>query len=77
LAIVLSVLRFTDSDYPFGIFKLFFMAIVLSCDVRYDFHGKIMFGSTSLPLVLLTFVLYLRYLYLFKHTVVYVDFIMI
>ena len=23
LAIVLSVLRFTDSDYPFGIFKLF------------------------------------------------------
>jgi len=22
LAIVLSVLRFTDSDYPFGIFKL-------------------------------------------------------
>ena len=22
--IVLSVLRFTDSDYPFGIFKLFF-----------------------------------------------------
>ena len=24
LAIVLSVLRFTDFDYPFGIFKLFF-----------------------------------------------------
>jgi len=24
LAIVLSVLRFTDSNYPFGIFKLFF-----------------------------------------------------
>ena len=24
LAIVLSVLRFTDSDYPFGIFKLFY-----------------------------------------------------
>jgi hypothetical protein len=24
LAIVLSVLRYTDSDYPFGIFKLFF-----------------------------------------------------
>ena len=23
LAIVLSVLRYTDSDYPFGIFKLF------------------------------------------------------
>jgi hypothetical protein len=50
---------------------------LLSCDVRYDFHGKTMFGSTSFPLVLLTFVLYLRYLYLFTHTVVYVDFIMI
>jgi hypothetical protein len=24
LAIVLSVLRYADSDYPFGIFKLFF-----------------------------------------------------
>ena len=24
LAIVLSVLRFTDSDYPFGILKLYF-----------------------------------------------------
>jgi hypothetical protein len=24
LAIVLSVLRFTDADYPFGIYKLFF-----------------------------------------------------
>jgi hypothetical protein len=24
LAIVLSVLQYTDSDYPFGIFKLFF-----------------------------------------------------
>jgi hypothetical protein len=27
LAIVLSVLRFTDSDYPFGIFKLFFLLL--------------------------------------------------
>jgi hypothetical protein len=26
LAIVLSVLRFTDSDYPFGIFKLFLLS---------------------------------------------------
>jgi hypothetical protein len=25
LAIVLSVLQFKDSDYPFGIFKLFFL----------------------------------------------------
>ena len=27
LAIVLSVLRFTDSDYPFGIFKLFLICV--------------------------------------------------
>jgi hypothetical protein len=27
-AIVLSVLRFTASDYPFGIFKLFFVLVV-------------------------------------------------
>jgi hypothetical protein len=27
LAIVLSVLRFTDSDYPFGVFKLFLIWI--------------------------------------------------
>jgi hypothetical protein len=29
LAIVLSVLRFTDSDYPFGIFKLFLILLWL------------------------------------------------
>jgi ABC-type Co2+ transport system permease subunit len=29
LAIVLSVLRFTDSDYPFGIFKLFLVVFQL------------------------------------------------
>jgi hypothetical protein len=29
LAIVLSVLRFTDSEYPFGLFKLFFININL------------------------------------------------
>jgi hypothetical protein len=29
LAIVLSVLRFTDSDYPFGIFKLFLQFFVV------------------------------------------------
>jgi hypothetical protein len=34
LAIVLSVLRFTDSDYPFGIFKLFFK--VLDTDYEYS-----------------------------------------
>ena len=30
LSIVLSVLRFTDSDYPFGIFKLYFTFIYCS-----------------------------------------------
>jgi hypothetical protein len=29
LAIELSLLRFTDSDYPFGIFKLFFYWAIL------------------------------------------------
>jgi len=28
LAIVLSVLRYMDSDYPFGIFKLFFTSLL-------------------------------------------------
>jgi len=35
LAIVLSVLlRFTDSDYPFGIFKLFFLQYISAQDFR-------------------------------------------
>jgi len=29
LAIVLSVLRYTDSDYPFGIFKLFLTFLLI------------------------------------------------
>ena len=36
LAIVLSVLRYTDSDYPFGIFKLF-----LSLLRKYVMHSQI------------------------------------
>jgi hypothetical protein len=32
LAIVLSVLRYTDSDYPFGIFKLL---LILTVSVLY------------------------------------------
>ena len=27
LSIVLSVLRYTDSDYPFGVFKLFLLSL--------------------------------------------------
>ena len=35
LAILLSVLRFRDSDYPFGIFKLFLRTVLrASCRVR-------------------------------------------
>jgi hypothetical protein len=34
-AIVLSVLRYTDSDSPFGIFKLF---LVKSRDLNIDLH---------------------------------------
>ena len=41
LAIVLSFLRFTDSDCPFGIFKLFF---VLSClNKNYMYNIKCIF----------------------------------
>ena len=35
LAIVLYVLLFTDSDYPFDIFRLFFIQIVVSDDEQY------------------------------------------
>ena len=31
LAIVLSVLRYTDSDCPFGIFKLFLFSLLIKC----------------------------------------------
>jgi hypothetical protein len=35
LTIVLSVLlRFTDSDYPFGIFKLFLSPVYFLCDTE-------------------------------------------
>jgi hypothetical protein len=32
LIIVLSVLRFTDIDYPFGIFKFFLLEDLVMCD---------------------------------------------
>jgi hypothetical protein len=38
LAIVLSVLRFTDSDYLFGIFKLFWHKTLIFC-IMYDQHN--------------------------------------
>ena len=30
---VMSVLRFTDSDYPFGIFKLFLVIDLMTCSI--------------------------------------------
>ena len=43
LSIVLSVLRFTDSDYPVGIFKLFLFIHLHNC--RYYMHS---YGTVSL-----------------------------
>jgi len=37
LVIVLSVLRYTDSDYPFGIFSLFLCPISLDCKHDSDY----------------------------------------
>ena len=42
LAIVLSVLRFTDYDYPFGIFKLFFHVL----DTDYEYSINMLFRLT-------------------------------
>ena len=36
LAIVLSALRFMDSDYPFGIFKLFLYELTFSCQLLHQ-----------------------------------------
>jgi hypothetical protein len=48
LAIVMSVLlRFTDSDYPFGIFKLFFSFVVCHVHVTYTINYKIIFKLKS------------------------------
>ena len=49
-AIVLSVLRFTASDYPFGIFKLFFsiLALLLGC------HGCCVIQFSILVLLILS-----------------------
>jgi hypothetical protein len=35
LAIVLSVLRYTDYDYPFGIFKLFLLKVKVPCQTTW------------------------------------------
>ena len=46
LAIVLSVLlRYTDSDYPFGIFKLFFIRYTQSRKIGKPYNFKILRGK--------------------------------
>ena len=49
LAIVLSVLRFTDSDYSFGIFKLFLTVLksVINSDIRFTGCGISMTGCSA------------------------------
>jgi len=42
LVIVLSVLQFTDSDYTFGIFKLFFNVL----DTYYEYSINMLFRLT-------------------------------
>ena len=42
MAIVLSVLRFTNSDYPFGIFKFFLQLIVLFLSkLQFPYWGSV------------------------------------
>jgi hypothetical protein len=51
LAIVLSILRFTDSDYPFGIFKHFlkvFHFIKKNLQFTHCNRGKILFSPPSI-----------------------------
>jgi len=42
LVIVLSVLRFTDSDYPFDIFKLFLLNKSEHCQLYHDGNTRMM-----------------------------------
>jgi hypothetical protein len=84
LVIVLSVLfRYTDSDYPFGIFKLFFpcVGVVVSlislygvdislldrCVIAFELKKKI-FGSSLPPVVCRMVHLLLCCIWLFAHS---------
>jgi hypothetical protein len=72
MAIVLSVLRYTDSDYPFGIFKLFF---------HMDYYPQIfVVWKQELPkffcmyiniYLMQTLLLYSLYLHMYMHNVLY------
>ena len=49
LAIVLSVLRFTDSDYPFGIFKLFLLRLVYWGSWRFNVEDATLTIRSNVP----------------------------
>ena len=49
LAIVLSVLRYTDSDYPFGIFKLFFLVYTYIKNMEFGIKCILMLWLISSP----------------------------
>jgi hypothetical protein len=53
LVIVLSVLRYTDSDYPFGIFKLFFCLSFCFISIRFFncFDSMVFISSFYFPLL--------------------------
>jgi len=64
LAIVMSVLlRFTDSDYPFGIFKLFFSFVVCHAHVNYTLNYIIMFKLKSYKIYYSIFKIKKKWLY--------------
>ena len=76
LAIVLSVLRFTDSDYHFGIFKLFLNIFVCFGKIfrllfyivnHYYIFLKYLFFSTEIFLVISCMNLKLKPLKLYRH----------
>ena len=60
-AIVLSVLRYTDSDYPFGVFKHFFIKIQRWCVHSLNQHmtSGFMIGSILMSMVLVSWVFFL------------------
>ena len=76
LTIVLSVLRFTDSDYHFGIFKLFLNIFVYFWKIfrllfyivnHYCIFLKYLFFSTEIFLVISCMNLKLKPLKLYRH----------
>ena len=68
LAIVMSVLfRFTDSDYLFGIFKLFLVFYVVFCRILLEFCPLYCLSSCDLLLLIITVLFYCSSFY-FVHS---------